>query len=147
MAPPAGFHTYRITMDAKLDTISQNNEAAAFVNVQGPPNVLVIEGKPGAGSNIAAALRATQINVTIGTPADVPIALQGLVNFDAVVLADVPAADLGPTRMHVLQSFVRDLWPGLVVSGGEDSYSIGGHCNNPLEEKRAVRMEVAHAQA
>jgi len=84
IAPPAGFHTYRITMDAKLDTISQNNEAAAFVNVQGPPNVLVIEGKPGAGSNIAAALRATQINVTLGTPADVPIALQGLVNFNAV---------------------------------------------------------------
>src|SRR5258708_5985879 len=125
MAPPAGFHTYRITMDAKLDTISQNNEAAAFVNVQGPPNVLVIEGKPGAGSNIAAALRATQINVTIGTPADVPIALQGLVNFDAVVLADVPAADLGPTRMQVLQSFVRDLGRGLVVSGGENSYCIG----------------------
>ena len=142
MAPPAGFHTYRITMDAKLDTISQNNEAAAFVNVQGPPNVLVIEGKPGAGSNIAAALRATQINVTIGTPADVPIALQGLVNFDAVVLADVPAADLGPTRMQVLQSFVRDLGRGLVVSGGENSYSIGGYANTPLEETLPVSMEI-----
>ena len=35
-APPAGFHTYRLTLDAKLDTISQNNEASAFVGVQGP---------------------------------------------------------------------------------------------------------------
>ncbi len=81
IAPPAGFHTYRITMDAKLDTISQNNEAAAFVNVQGPPNVLVIEGKPGAGSNIAAA-------------------------------------------------------------GGENSYSIGGYANTPLEETLPVSMEI-----
>src|SRR5216684_4374782 len=142
MAPPAGFHTYRITMDAKLDTISQNNEAAAFVNVQGPPNVLVIEGKPGAGSNIAAALRATQINVTIGTPSDVPITLQGLVNYDSVVLADVPAADLGPTRMQVLQSFVRDLGRGLVVSGGENSYGLGGYANTPLEETLPVSMEI-----
>ena len=142
LAPPAGFHTYRITMHAPLDTISQNNEAAAFVNVQGPPNVLVIEGRPGAGSNIAAALQATQINATIGTAADVPITLQGLVNFNAVVLADVPAVDLGPTRMQVLQSFVRDLGRGLVVSGGENSYSIGGYANTPLEETLPVSMEI-----
>src|SRR5436190_9178653 len=54
-SPPTGFHTYRITMDAPQDTISQNNEAAVFVNVQGPPHVLVIEGSPGAGQNIARA--------------------------------------------------------------------------------------------
>src|SRR5260370_35564328 len=142
MAGQTGLHTHRNTMDAERDTISQNNEAAAFVNVQGPPNVLVIEGKPGAGSNIAAALRATQINVPIGPPADVPIGLQGLVNFDAVVLADVPGADLGPTRMQVLQSFVRDLGRGLVVSGGENSYSIGGYANTPLEETLPVSMEI-----
>src|SRR5207248_6399699 len=76
MAPPAGFHTYRITIDAPLDTISQNNEAAAFIDVQGPPHVLIIEGKPNAGHNIAAALQATQINVTVGAPADVPTTLQ-----------------------------------------------------------------------
>jgi uncharacterized membrane protein len=141
-APPAGFHTYRITMDAPLDTISQNNQAAAFVNVLGSPHVLVIEGRPGAGQNIAAALQATRIDVTVGTPADVPITLEGLVNYNAVVLADVPAADLGPTRMHMLQSFVRDLGRGLVVSGGENSYGVGGYANTPLEETLPVRMEI-----
>src|SRR6266849_7599157 len=141
-APPAGFHTFRLTMDAPLDTISQNNEAAAFVSVQGPPNVLIIEGRPNAGHNIAAALQATKIKVTIGTPSDVPITLQGLVNYDSVVLADVPAADLGPTRMQVLQSFVRDLGRGLVVSGGENSYGLGGYANTPLEETLPVSMEI-----
>ena len=142
LAPPAGFHTFRLTMDAPLDTISQNNEAAAFVNVQGPPNVLIIEGRPAAGHNIAAALQSTKINVTMGTPSDVPITLQGLVNYDSVVLADVPAADLGPTRMQVLQSFVRDLGRGLVVSGGENSYGLGGYANTPLEETLPVRMDI-----
>src|SRR6266852_3337196 len=81
MAPPAGFHTFRITLDAPFDTISQNNEAAAFVNVQGPPHVLVIEGKPDAGHNIVAALHATHINVTLGTPADVPFTLDQLAGY------------------------------------------------------------------
>jgi uncharacterized membrane protein len=141
-APPTGFHTYRITMDAPLDTISQNNEAAVFVNVQGPPHVLVIEGRPGAGHNITSALQATHIDVTVGVPVDVPTTLDGLVNYNAVVLADVPAVDLGPTRMQVLQSYVRDLGRGLVVSGGENSYGIGGYANTPLEETLPVSMDI-----
>ncbi len=142
LAPPSGSHTYRITMDAAFDTISQNNEASAFINVQGPPQALIIEGKPGAGSNIAAALRATHIDVTIGAPADVPLSLDGLVNYDAIVLADVPAIDLGTARMQVIQSFVRDLGRGLVVSGGQNSYGVGDYANTPLEETLPVKMDI-----
>lgn len=141
-APPAGFHTYRITMDAPLDTINQNNQAAAFVNVQGPPHVLIVEGRPGAGHNIVASLQATHIDITVGSPADVPTTLDGLVNYNAVVLADVPAAELGSTRMLVLQSFVRDLGRGLLVSGGENSYGVGGYANTPLEDTLPVRMDI-----
>ena len=141
-APPPGFHTYRLTMDAPLDTISQNNEASAFVDVQGPPQVLVIESKPGAGHNIVAALQATHINVTTGTPSDVPLALDGLANYNALVLADVPAPALGTTRMKVIQSFVRDLGRGLVVSGGENSYGVGGYAGTPLEETLPLKMDI-----
>jgi uncharacterized membrane protein len=142
IAPPAGFHTFHVTLEAPLDTLSQNNEAAAFVNVQGPPHVLVIEGQPGAAHNIVAALQATHINVTLGTPTDVPITLEGLAGYTAVVLADVPAVDLGPTRMLVLQAYVRDLGRGLVVSGGENSYGVGGYTSTPLEETLPVKMDI-----
>jgi uncharacterized membrane protein len=141
-APPAGFHTYRITLDAPFDTISQNNEAAAFVNVQGPPNVLVIEGQPNAGHNIVAALKATHINVTVGTPTDVPLTLGELAGYSTVVLADVPAVTLGTTRMQVLQAFVRDLGRGLVVSGGENSYGVGGYAGTPLEQTLPLKMDI-----
>ena len=142
MAPPPGFHTYRITLDAPLDTLLQNNEATAFVNVQGPPQVLLIEGHPGSGVNIANALRATKINVVIGNPNDVPISLEGLATYSAVVLADVPAVELGTTRMQTLQSFVRDLGRGLVVSGGENSYGLGDYADTPLEETLPVTMDI-----
>src|SRR5436190_11644289 len=141
-APPTGFHTYRMTMDAPQDTISQNNEAAIFVNVQGPPHVLVIEGSPGAGHNITSALQATHIDVSVGVPVDVPTTLEGLVNYDAVVLADVPAVDLGTARMQILQAYVRDLGRGLVVSGGENSYGVGGYANTPLEQTLPVTMDI-----
>ncbi|HEU0002602.1 MAG TPA: glutamine amidotransferase [Ktedonobacteraceae bacterium] len=141
-APAPGFHSYRLTMDAAQDTISQNNEASAFVNVQGPPQVLVVEGKPGAGHNIVAALQATHVDVTVGTPADVPTTLDGLASYDAVVLADVPALDLGTARMQVIQSFVRDLGRGLVVGGGENSYGVGDYAGTPLEETLPLKMDI-----
>ncbi len=141
-APPPGFHTFRVTLAAPLDTIPQNNVASTFVNVQGPPRVLVIEGQPGEGHNIVAALQATKINVTLGTPNDVPVTLDGLAGYSAVVLADVPAVELGTARMQVLQAFVRDLGRGLVVSGGENSYGVGGYAGTPLEETLPVSMEI-----
>ena len=142
LAPPPGFHTYRVTLDAPLDTILQNNEAATFVNVQGPPRVLVIEGQPGNGHNIIAALQATKIDVVVGSPNDVPTALDGLAGYSAVVLADVPAVALGTARMQILQSYVRDLGRGLVVSGGESSYGVGGYADTPLEQTLPVRMDI-----
>ncbi|QBD81819.1 VWA domain-containing protein [Ktedonosporobacter rubrisoli] len=142
LSPPPGLHTFRIKLDAPYDTILQNNEAAAFVNVQGPPLVLVVEGKPGNGANIIAALKATGINVTVGTPNDVPTTLEGLAKYSSVVLADVLAAELGTKRMEALQSFVRDLGHGLVVSGGQSSYAAGGYAGTPLEQTLPVSMDV-----
>ncbi|HEX6483632.1 MAG TPA: glutamine amidotransferase [Ktedonobacteraceae bacterium] len=141
-APPPGFHTFRVTLAAPEDTILQNNVASTFVNVQGPPHVLVIEGQPGDGHNIMAALQATKINVTVGTPGNVPVTLDGLASYSAVVLANVPAVELGTARMQVLQAFVRDLGRGLVVSGGESSYGVGGYAGTPLEETLPVRMDI-----
>jgi uncharacterized membrane protein len=142
LAPPPGFHTYRVTLDAPQDTIRQNNEATVFVNVQGPPRVLVIEGKPGNGHNIIAALQATSMQVVVGTPNDVPTTLDALATYSSVVLVDVPAVALGTARMATLQSFVRDLGRGLVVSGGENSYGVGGYANTPLEQTLPISMAI-----
>ncbi len=142
LAPPVGFHTYRATLEASQSAIAQNKEASAFVNVQGPPRILVIEGQPGSGQNIIASLKATHIDVTVGAPSDVPTTLDALAQYSSVVLADVPAVSLGNTRMQILQSFVRDLGHGLVVSGGQNSYGVGGYTDTPLEQTLPLRMDI-----
>ncbi|GCE06249.1 glutamine amidotransferase [Dictyobacter aurantiacus] len=141
-SPTVGFHTFRITLEAPRDSITQNDEAAAFVNVQGPPKILVVEGQPGSGHNIVAALQATHIDVSVATPGDIPTTLDGLVPYSSVILADVPAIALGNTRMQILQSFVRDLGHGLVVSGGQNSYGVGGYTDTPLEQVLPVSMDI-----
>jgi uncharacterized membrane protein len=142
VAPSAGFHSLHVRLDAAKDTLLQNNDAAAYLNVQGPPQVLVIEGHPGSGQNIVNALKATKIATVVEGPNDLPTSLDGLAPYGAVVLADVPAVALGTARMQTLQAFVRDLGHGLVVSGGQNSYGIGGYSDTPLEQTLPVSMNI-----
>jgi uncharacterized membrane protein len=142
LAPSPGFHTLKVTLDAPLDSNLQNNVAAAFINVQGPPKVLVVEGKPGNGSNIISALQASKFTVIRGTANDISPSLADLAQYSSIVLVDVPAVALGTDRMQAIQSFVRDLGHGLVVSGGQNSYGVGDYANTPLEETLPVNMEI-----
>jgi uncharacterized membrane protein len=141
-APASGFHSFRVVLEAPFDTIQQNNEASVFVNVQGPPTVLVVEGEAGSGQNIVSALKASGIQVDTTDPNGVPTTVDGLAKYGSVILANVSAPSLGNTRMQTLQSFVRDLGHGLVVSGGQNSYSLGSYAGTPLEETLPVRMDI-----
>lgn len=141
-AEESGFRRFRAQIIPDLDTRLQNNEASAFTVVQGPPRVLLVEGQPGEGDNLAQALRATQMGVTAIAPSDFPTTLPELGSFDAVVLANVPAAALPAGAMETLQVYVRDLGKGLLMTGGQNAFGAGGYLRTPLEETLPVDMDV-----
>jgi uncharacterized membrane protein len=144
-ASEAGFHTFRAiveTADARGDTFAQNNIGDSHTVVKGEPRILLVAGSDEAGANLRAALEAQQQDVTYVEPESVPTSISGLASYDAVVLADVPAARLGDARMSALQVFARDLGRGLVMIGGPESYGAGGYKRTPLEEALPVDMDV-----
>ncbi|MBI2868221.1 MAG: VWA domain-containing protein [Chloroflexi bacterium] len=142
----AGFHTVRVTIDSESDTRYQNNRADAFVNIHGPPTVLVVEDRQGAGKNVAEALRATGLNVQVRAAALFPEALEELGQYSGIVLVDVPAASLGQRKMEMVRAAVRDLGRGLLVVGGSHSLTMGDYRNTPLEEVLPVTSEVPERQ-
>ncbi len=141
--PPigAGFHRFKAEVQAGTDTFWQNNSASAYTDVKGRARVLVLEGTPGDGTNIAAALRAGGYVVDTLASERTPTNLAELVQYDATVLVNTPADLLGG-RATVLQSYARDLGRGLIVVGGERAYGPGGYAGTALEELLPVRMEL-----
>lgn len=141
--PPigAGFHRFKAEVQAGADTFWQNNSASAYTDIKGRARVLILEGVPGDGANIAAALRAGGYVVDSQTADRAPANLAELVPYDAIVLVNTPAEMLGG-RAAVLQSYARDLGRGLVVVGGEKAYGPGGYAGTPLEELLPVRMDL-----
>lgn len=140
--PAPGHHRIRVTVEAEPDTLPQNNEAGALVEVQGPPEVLVVEGAPGAGANVAAALSATGMQAAVQPAGALPAHAASFARYTAVVLADVPAVALGAETMAALGAYVREGGGGLVALGGQHSYGMGGYAGTPLEQLLPVRMEI-----
>ena len=141
-ADQSGFRRFRAQVVPDDDTRLQNNEASAFTVVHGPPHILIIEGSPGEGANLAEALRAAQADVTLLPPEEMPTTLPALASYEAVVLANVPALALPQRAMDMLPVYVHDLGKGLLMSGGDQSFGAGGYLRTDLEKALPVYMDV-----
>ncbi|MDP9271149.1 MAG: VWA domain-containing protein [Chloroflexota bacterium] len=137
-----GFHVFRTVIEPKTDHFPQNNAADAYVLVSGEPQVLLATDDPARAADLVASLRTGRQQVTVVPRSGVPTSIATLAGYDAVVLDDVSAQDLGPATMEALQAYVRDLGKGLVMLGGKRSYGAGGFLNTPIEETLPVYMTV-----
>ncbi|MDY7039281.1 MAG: VWA domain-containing protein [Chloroflexota bacterium] len=137
-----GFHRYWAQIVPEADTLLQNNEAAAFTVVHGPPRVLLVEGSAGEADNLATALVNANVPIEVVAPEQIPVELAELAGYDAVVLINVPAEALPQKSMESLEAYVRDLGHGLGMVGGETAYGAGGYLRTPLEKALPVDMDV-----
>ncbi|HZD61032.1 MAG TPA: vWA domain-containing protein, partial [Anaerolineae bacterium] len=117
-AKSSGFKRFKAQIEPGIDHWAENNEAHSITMVEGPPNILIVEGTAGEAVNLAAALKNSSIHTTLATPADIPVKAAQLANYQAIVLANVSAEQLGDDKMKAIKSYVRDAGGGLVVIGG-----------------------------
>jgi len=147
-----GFTTFEAILEPPKggttnDTLFENNRGLAFVNIQGKPKILLVEGDPRADSPwLERALRAEKVEVERRDVSGIPTRLTDFQNFDSIVLSNVPAWDLSLTQMQAIQAAVRDLGVGLVMIGGEHSFGPGGYRDTPIERALPVKMDVKNQQ-
>lgn len=116
------------------DHFALNNAVAATVHVTGRPRVLVLHETPRAMAAFANAMEKQDLAVEVRPAEGCPTDLAGLLAFDAIVLADVPATDLSPTQLTLLRRYVADFGGGLAMFGSENSFGLGGYYRTPVEE-------------
>ncbi len=137
-----GFHALRVEVVPRgADAIAENNWLGATTVVRDKPRVLVLQGDAVAADRLRRALEQTGSEVTLREPESLTERLSDLARYDAIVLADVPAARLSFERQKALQEYVRALGKGLVVTGGANSFGRGGYERTTLEEILPVAVE------
>ena len=116
------------------DRFAVNNAVAATVHVTGRPRVLVLHEKPRAMAAFVNSMEKQDLAVEVRPAEGCPTDLPGLLAFNAVVIADVPATDLSPAQLALLRRYVADFGGGLAMLGSENSFGLGGYYRTPVEE-------------
>ena len=136
-----GVARFEATVRTDGDLVSANDRGFAAATIDGPPRVLVVEGTPGEGGRLVAALRSQQLVVDVVAPGQLP-PLEQLSGYGATVLVDVDARTLAAEQVVSLDAASRSLGKGLVVIGGRNSYGLGGYRGTDLEALLPVESEV-----
>jgi hypothetical protein len=129
----------------------QNNSASTHVVALGRRRVLFVEprGKGGEHDQLIQRLSAageSKFQVTSITSDLLPIGKTDmgvfLSNFDCVVIANVPAEEIGEEQQEMIRANTFDQGCGLVVIGGKESYGAGGYQGTPLEKALPVDCDI-----
>jgi Ca-activated chloride channel homolog len=111
-----------------------NNSASCSINVRGKARILVLHGTPREMRQFARALEQQGFSVELRGRNGMPAQLTQLLEFEAVVLADVAATSLSTRQMVDLKRYVSEFGGGLVMLGSENSFGLGGYYKTPVEE-------------
>ncbi len=146
IAADAGVREYELLIDAGEDETPENNRGRAVVSVSGPKPVLhVSEGT----TRLAALLREGGLDVETLTGEALQtrgVSLGLLGRYSAVVLENVSAQRLGTLGMETLAQWTTQAGNGLWITGGKNSYAVGGYYRSPLEEIMPLSMELRKEQ-
>lgn len=143
----ARFVEFRVTIEPQTgEGFTENNQLSAFTQVSGRSRVLLVRSEPQETVALEAALSDAGLLLDVITPEEMPLGLAPLAVYESIILANVSAAELTPTRMELLQLYVRDAGRGLVVIGGPDAYGVGGYFETPLEKALPVDMRIRNQE-
>ena len=134
--------TAQIVAPGENDSFNQNNQLGAFSQVIGPARVLLVRVDESETQFLLPALQQAGILVDVSRPEDLPVNMAGLAHYKSVILANIPATELGRAQMTLLDQYVSDIGGGLVMIGGPQSYAPGGYYQTPLERTLPVEMQI-----
>ena len=137
-----GIKTYKAIITSKNDTLTQNNEYSTYGQVEGKSNVLIIDGENNGGRELGKILKASNIEVDHIKDKQAPTSISNLSKYKSIIMSDVSLENVSNEFINSLDKYVKDYGGGLVVTGGENSYVLGGYYKTRLEEMLPVDMEM-----
>jgi len=138
--PQPGTVNLTAQVRAEGDGVTNNDQLQISVWVGDKAKVLYVEGTEGSSRYLADALGKEGLDVDVAGPQRAA-SLQTLLQYDALILSDVPASELSADTMRAVESYVRDFGGGLVFAGGENTFGEKGYSGSSMEEILPVEFK------
>ncbi len=130
----AGRSIWTAELRCEKDYFPFNNQASCSIDVEGKVRVLAIHRKPRKLRPLTRALLKQNIRLDVRGEKGLPQNLNSMLEFDAILLADIPATSLTTRQMLNLKRYVSDFGGGFIMLGSENSFGLGGYYRTPVEE-------------
>ncbi|ALC91008.1 hypothetical protein AM500_15345 [Bacillus sp. FJAT-18017] len=139
-AEEPGLAVYKAELVNKQDAYIENNSLHAVSTVKGTPRVLVVEGTP--NGPLPDILKGSELLVEKTVPEKLPTALGGYLQYQSIIFENVPGHRVTENQMNLIEKAVREFGTGFVMTGGEDSFGLGGYFKTPIEKLLPVDMDI-----
>ena len=139
-APALKLGTMALDVSAKFPGEAAIQQRKAFVEVEGPPQVLLVLDRPTELPLLATALKRREIDIAVSTPAELPRDARALQDYDLVLLFQVPKSSLTAEQVDALRAYLED-------GGGMVMVGLGGSLRDevtreaPLDALLPVKFE------
>jgi Mg-chelatase subunit ChlD len=129
-----------VKYEKSTETVLENNNANFLVKVTGEQPILLVTLS--LKSTLAKVLRNAGIKLIVKRPAQCSFGLAELGGYSAIILENIPAQKLGKIAMDNIAEWVKNTGSGLMITGGRNSYGLGGYYHSPLDKIMPVSMEL-----
>ncbi|HYI24995.1 MAG TPA: VWA domain-containing protein, partial [Thermomicrobiales bacterium] len=141
-----GFHAVEVRVSGtEGDRIEENNTGYLGVVVREQPSVLLVAPVGSDPTRLEQALTAQGAAITVLPPEGLPSNQSGLGDYDAIVLNNVSAWELGDAQQQAVIAHTQE-GNGLIVVGGSAAYGPGSYAGTPLERAMPVTVKVVDGQ-
>ncbi|WDE97962.1 VWA domain-containing protein [Lentisphaera profundi] len=119
---------------APKDYFPINNIARCSLIMQGEAKVLALHKTPSKLRELKKALAKQGVSMDVRGKYGLPASLQDLNEFDAIMFANIEATSLSSRQMDNVRKYVTEFGGGLIMTGSENSFGLGGYYKTPIEE-------------
>ncbi|MGG0656813.1 VWA domain-containing protein [Rummeliibacillus pycnus] len=141
VAKKQGLLKYEATLKVENDTFLENNKWLSVTNVEGPPRVLLVHADK-QSTALSKLIRQKELVVKTISASELPSTQTSYLQYDAIIFDNVPGHEVGEAKMGMIEQSVKNFGVGFMMTGGENSYGLGGYFKTPIEKLLPVEMEV-----
>lgn len=130
----SGHTEYKLEIEPEHDYFPLNNFGSCTVEVSGKAKILALHENTSKLRSLSRALKKQGLAIEVRGKMGMPEDLDELLKYDALMLADIAATNLTHRQMQNIKSYVTDFGGGLIMTGSENSFGLGGYYKSPVEE-------------
>lgn len=140
--PEPGLYQYKAVLNVPDDGFFQNNEGLSFTRGTRRSQILYLSDHPDADNAFTRTLDVQGLEVVRRGVSDLSGSLHELLEYNAIILDNLPADQLSFATMDNIKTYVQDMGGGLLMLGGDRSFGAGLYNNTPIEDALPVFMDV-----